>query len=65
MNLLRIFSQRLYLRIWLAVVGGVAVLTLTVAWAWQIAAEQNAQNVQSAGSPPPRATLPCAMPTAR
>ena len=40
--------------IWLAVVGGVAVLTLTVAWAWQIAAEQNAQNVQSASSPPSR-----------
>ena len=44
MKLLHIFSQRLYLRIWLAVVGGVAVLTLAVAWAWQIAAEQNAQN---------------------
>ncbi len=38
------FSQRLYLRIWLAVVGGVAVLTLLVGWAWQMAAEQNAQN---------------------
>ncbi len=38
MKLLSLFSQRLYLRIWLAVVGGVAVLTLTVAWAWQIAA---------------------------
>ena len=44
MKLLDLFSQRLYLRIWLAVVGGVAVLTLVVAWAWQIAAEQNAQN---------------------
>ena len=54
MKLLSLFSQRLYLRIWLAVVGGVAVLTLTVAWAWQIAAEQNAQNVQSASSPPSR-----------
>jgi len=47
------FSRRLYLRIWLAVVGGVAVLTLVVGWAWRIAAEQNAQNAQSF-SPPSR-----------
>jgi len=38
------FSRHLYLRIWLAVVGGVAVLTLLVAWAWRVAAEQNTQN---------------------
>lgn len=38
------FSQRLYLRIWLAVVGGVAVLTLVVGWAWQEAEEHNARN---------------------
>lgn len=38
------FSQRLYLRIWLAVVGGVAVLTLVVGWAWQVAQEHNARN---------------------
>ena len=38
-----IFSRRLYLRLWLAVVGGVAVLTLAVGWAWRIAAEHNAQ----------------------
>ena len=38
-----LFSRRLYLRLWLAVVGGVAVLTLAVGWAWRIAAEQNAQ----------------------
>ncbi len=37
------FPRRLYLRIWLAVVGGVAVLTLAVGWAWRIAAEQNTQ----------------------
>ncbi len=37
------FPRRLYLRIWLAVVGGVAVLTLAVGWAWRITAEQNAQ----------------------
>ncbi|MDR0216519.1 MAG: HAMP domain-containing histidine kinase [Comamonas sp.] len=44
MKLLHVFSQRLYLRIWLAVVVGVAVLTLCVAWAWKIAEEQRAQN---------------------
>ncbi|HRD46872.1 MAG TPA: hypothetical protein PLF78_10360, partial [Caulobacter sp.] len=27
----------MYLRIWLAVVGGIAVLTLTVGWAWRMA----------------------------
>ena len=42
MPLIRLFSRRLYLRIWLAVVGGVAVLTLLVGWAWRVAAEQNA-----------------------
>ena len=40
------FSRRLYLRIWLAVVGGIAVLTLTVGWAWRMAEEQKAQNAQ-------------------
>ncbi|MBN9338505.1 MAG: HAMP domain-containing protein, partial [Comamonadaceae bacterium] len=50
MSLFRAFSQRLYLRIWLAVVGGVAVLTLLVGWAWRIAAEQNSQAL----APPPR-----------
>lgn len=38
------FSQRLYLRIWLAVVGGVAVLTLVVGWAWRQAEEHQARN---------------------
>ncbi|ODS70497.1 MAG: two-component sensor histidine kinase [Acidovorax sp. SCN 68-22] len=48
MSLLTPFSRRLYLRIWLAVVGGVAVLTLAVGWAWRIAAEQNdAQRMQA------------------
>ena len=42
--LFKAFSQRLYLRIWLAVVGGVAVLTLVVGWAWQEAEEHNARN---------------------
>jgi len=40
------FARRLYLRIWLAVVGGIAVLTLTVGWAWRMAEEQNARNAQ-------------------
>ncbi|MDY0107072.1 MAG: ATP-binding protein [Giesbergeria sp.] len=51
MPLIRLFSRRLYLRIWLAVVGGVAVLTLVVGWAWRMAAEQNALQ---AATPPPR-----------
>ena len=49
MPLIQLFSRRLYLRIWLAVVGGVAVLTLLVGWAWQVAAEQNAQPLVSPG----------------
>ena len=50
MKLLHVFSQRLYLRIWLAVVLGVAVLTLCVAWAWNIAEEQRVQNSTAAPS---------------
>ena len=46
MSLISPFSRRLYLRIWLAVVGGIAVLTLTVGWAWRMAEEQKAQNAQ-------------------
>ncbi|MBU0747456.1 MAG: HAMP domain-containing protein [Gammaproteobacteria bacterium] len=46
MSLSNPFSRRLYLRIWLAVVGGMAVLTLTVGWAWRIAEEQKVQNTQ-------------------
>lgn len=49
MPLIQLFSRRLYLRIWLAVVGGVAVLTLLVGWAWQVAAQQNAQPLVSPG----------------
>ena len=41
MALFSAFSRRLYLRIWLAVVAGVAVLTLVVGWAWRVAAEHN------------------------
>ena len=46
MSLTNPVSRRLYLRIWLAVVGGIAVLTLTVGWAWRFAEEQKAQNAQ-------------------
>ena len=42
MSIFSAFSRRLYLRIWLAVVGGVAVLTLVVGWAWRVSAEHNA-----------------------
>lgn len=41
-----VFGQRLYLRIWLAVVVTVAVLTTTVGWLWQIALD-NEREMQS------------------
>ena len=44
------FHQRLYLRIWLAMVGAVALLSLLVAWAWHLAVQDALQNT----SPPPR-----------
>ena len=43
MSLLSPFSRRLYLRIWLAVVGGVLVFAFAVGLAWRWAAEQNQQ----------------------
>lgn len=43
MSLLSPFSRRLYLRIWLAVVGGVAVFAVVVGLAWRVAAEHNEQ----------------------
>ena len=45
------FSRRLYLRIWLATVGGVLVFALVVGWAWRVAAEHNAQTFNA---PAPR-----------
>lgn len=36
-----LFAQRLYLRIWLAVVAAVTVLTLVVGWLWQQALESD------------------------
>ena len=42
-SLISPFSRRLYLRIWLAVVGGVVVFALIVGLAWRWAAEQNQQ----------------------
>jgi two-component system, OmpR family, sensor kinase len=38
---LKAVSRHLYLRIWLAVVVGVAVLMLVVGWAWRVSVEHN------------------------
>ncbi|AVP56647.1 ATP-binding protein [Pulveribacter suum] len=51
MSILSPFSRRLYLRIWLAVVGGVLVFALVIGYAWRVAAEHNAQSL---ASQPPR-----------
>lgn len=48
------FSRRLYLRIWLAVVGGVAVFAFVVGLAWRTAAQHSEQQAQQqANSMPP------------
>jgi two-component system OmpR family sensor kinase len=44
MNWFASVSKHLYLRIWLAVVMGVAVLMLLVGWAWSLSVEHVAQN---------------------
>lgn len=44
MNWFSSFSKHLYLRIWLAVVVGVAVLMLVVGWAWSLSVEHVAHN---------------------
>lgn len=41
-NLSRHWSRHLYLRIWLAVVAGVALLMLVVGWAWRATVEHHA-----------------------
>jgi two-component system OmpR family sensor kinase len=38
--MIQLFTRHLYVRIWLAVLAGVAVVTLAAGWAWQIADEQ-------------------------
>ena len=38
-----LLGQRLYLRIWLAIVGAVALLTLVVGWLWQMALDHDRQ----------------------
>ena len=48
---IRSLSRHLYLRIWLAVVAGVALLMLVVGWAWQATVEHHA------APPPPREWL--------
>jgi two-component system, OmpR family, sensor kinase len=50
LSLLGAVSRRLYLRIWLAVLGSVAVLTFAVGWAWRVAVEYN--------TPPPTPPTP-------
>jgi len=42
-----LLGQRLYLRIWLAVVGAVAVITLVVGWLWQMALDQEREQSES------------------
>ena len=49
MSLLSPFSRRLYLRIWLAVVGGVLVFAFAVGLAWRWAAEQNQHQLPTRG----------------
>lgn len=44
MHWISAFSKHLYLRIWLAVVLGVAVLMLVVGWAWSLSVEHVAHN---------------------
>jgi len=44
-TLLRAGSRHLYLRIWLAVVMGVALLMGAVGWAWRVSAEHNAASL--------------------
>ncbi|BEU94660.1 HAMP domain-containing protein [Acidovorax sp. DW039] len=44
MKLSNPFAQRLSLRIWLAVVVGMAVLTLAVGWAWRVAVEEGSMS---------------------
>ncbi len=41
----RHWSRHLYLRIWLAVVAGVAVLMMVVGWAWRASVEHNTPSV--------------------
>ena len=41
---MNLWSKHLYLRIWLAVVLGVAVLMTLVGWAWQRSVEHNINN---------------------
>ena len=57
MSLISPFSRRLYLRIWLAVVGGVAVFAFAIGIAWRVAAEHNAQNLQNQQPPAREITL--------
>ena len=55
MRLFNPIARKLYLRIWLAVVGSVAVLSLVVGWAWQQAdAQRDRERERERQSTPPR-----------
>jgi len=41
--MINLFTRHLYVRIWLAVLAGVAVVVIAAGWAWQSAEEQRAQ----------------------
>lgn len=45
------FSRHMYLRIWLAVVGCVALLMLFIGWAWQVAERYNQQQAAQTNNP--------------
>ncbi|RYZ08081.1 MAG: HAMP domain-containing protein, partial [Comamonadaceae bacterium] len=45
MHMVNLFFRHLYVRIWLAVLAGVAVVTLAAGWAWQVSDEQRSQPV--------------------
>lgn len=55
--LLKHFSERLYLRIWLTVVGGMAVLVLVIGWAWQAAMQKTAEDNARPPQPPARTVI--------
>ena len=55
MRLFNPIARKLYLRIWLAVAGSVAVLSLVVGWAWQKADEQ--RDRERLNAPPREVTV--------
>ena len=41
--MIKLFTRHLYVRIWLAVLAGVAVVVLAAGWAWQGAEDRRSQ----------------------